>query len=157
MAPEVFEEMQLYMNCVDPEERRIREFRMKNVLSDLSKDPTAQRSCLRLESQQVISTARNTNVGRVFYFRLAEHHRELNETENIRNASSSHGGHRTSENPLVIQEGNKLMLSTNKTSHKEATERVIPNSQGNIPHQIANVEGAGDFNPLNETTGFVIG
>ncbi|WZY99006.1 hypothetical protein YC2023_071335 [Brassica napus] len=114
--------MQLYMNCVDSEERRIREFRMKKVLSDLSKDSIAQRSCLRLESQPVISTALNTNVGRVFDFRLAEHDRELNETENIRNASSSYGGHRMSENPLVIQEGNKLMLSTNNTSHKEAIE-----------------------------------
>lgn len=122
VAPEVFEKMQLYMNCVESEERRIREFRMKKVLTDLSKDSIAQRSCLRLESQPFISTALNTNVGRVFDFRLAEHDRELNETENIRNASSSYGGHRMSENPLVIQEGNKLMLSTNNTSHKEAIE-----------------------------------
>ncbi|KAJ4868198.1 Uncharacterized protein Rs2_50256 [Raphanus sativus] len=32
VAPEVFEEMRIYMNCVDPEERRIREARMKKPL-----------------------------------------------------------------------------------------------------------------------------
>lgn len=44
IAPEVFEQMQLYMNCIDPEERRIREFRMKKALDDLSKDSIAQRA-----------------------------------------------------------------------------------------------------------------
>ncbi|KAG2252043.1 hypothetical protein Bca52824_082179 [Brassica carinata] len=33
IAPEVFEQMQLYMNCIDPEERRIREFRMKKAMT----------------------------------------------------------------------------------------------------------------------------
>ncbi|XP_013668534.1 uncharacterized protein At4g02000-like [Brassica napus] len=48
IAPEVFEQIQLYMNCIDPEERRIREFRMKKALDDLSKDSIAQRAGLRI-------------------------------------------------------------------------------------------------------------
>lgn len=39
---EVFEKMQLYMNCTDPEERRVMEFKMKTKLDELSKDLLAQ-------------------------------------------------------------------------------------------------------------------
>ena len=46
VAPEVFEEMRTYMNCVDPEERRIREIKMRKTLDELSRDPVAQRACL---------------------------------------------------------------------------------------------------------------
>ncbi|KAJ4889246.1 Uncharacterized protein Rs2_28994 [Raphanus sativus] len=57
--------MRIYMNCVDPEERRIREARMKMTLDELSRDPLAQRVCLRLESAPVISKERNRSQGRV--------------------------------------------------------------------------------------------
>lgn len=60
------------MNCVEPEERRIREARMKMTLDELSRDPLAQRSCLRLESAPVISKERNREQGRVFDFRCVE-------------------------------------------------------------------------------------
>ncbi|KAF2556693.1 hypothetical protein F2Q68_00016554 [Brassica cretica] len=36
VAPEVFEQMRLYMNCSDPEERIIREAKMKKTLNELS-------------------------------------------------------------------------------------------------------------------------
>ncbi|KAG2314278.1 hypothetical protein Bca52824_017400 [Brassica carinata] len=49
IAPEIFEHMQLYMNCQDPEERGIREYRMKKALDDLSKDSIAQRANIRVE------------------------------------------------------------------------------------------------------------
>ncbi|XP_013668869.1 uncharacterized protein LOC106373202 [Brassica napus] len=39
VAPEVFEQMQIYMNCADPEERRIRESGMRMTLQEFSKDP----------------------------------------------------------------------------------------------------------------------
>ncbi|KAJ4905744.1 Uncharacterized protein Rs2_09402 [Raphanus sativus] len=66
VAPEVFEQMQLYMNCTDPEERRIREFKMKSVLDELSKDPVAQRFALRLESAPQISNVLNKDVGEIY-------------------------------------------------------------------------------------------
>lgn len=72
VAPEVFEQMQLYMNCTDPEERRIREFKMKMALQDLSMNPGAQSSYLRLEDPPMISGVQNKNIGRVFDFRTAE-------------------------------------------------------------------------------------
>ncbi|KAH0868463.1 hypothetical protein HID58_075485 [Brassica napus] len=68
VAPEVFEQMRIYMNCADPEERRIRESRMIMTLQDLSKDPIGQRSCLRLERAPVLSKEVNTDRGRVFDF-----------------------------------------------------------------------------------------
>lgn len=49
IAPDVFEQMQLYMNCIDHEERRIREFKMRKALDDLSKDSIAQRAGLRMD------------------------------------------------------------------------------------------------------------
>lgn len=42
VAPEVFEKMRLYMDCVDPEERIIREAKMRKTLKELSKDPIAR-------------------------------------------------------------------------------------------------------------------
>ncbi|XP_024009178.1 uncharacterized protein LOC112084174 [Eutrema salsugineum] len=50
VAPEVFDQMRIYMNSGDPNDRYIREMRMKQTLDDLSKDPVAQRSYLRLEA-----------------------------------------------------------------------------------------------------------
>ncbi|KAL0837766.1 hypothetical protein Bca101_089656 [Brassica carinata] len=71
VAPEVFEEMRTYMNCVDPEERRIREIKMRKTLDELSRDPVAQRACLRLEKAPVLSIERSRKVGHVFDFRSA--------------------------------------------------------------------------------------
>lgn len=71
IAPEVFEQMQLYMNCIDPEERRIREFRMKKALDDLSQDSIAQRAGLRIEEAPVLSCRLNKDKGLVFDFNRA--------------------------------------------------------------------------------------
>lgn len=72
IAPEVFEEMQVYMNCHDPEERRIREFRMKRTLDALSKDSIAQRAGLRMEDAPVISNTINKDKGLVFDYRKVD-------------------------------------------------------------------------------------
>ncbi|KAH0889785.1 hypothetical protein HID58_052214, partial [Brassica napus] len=72
VAPEVFEQMQLYMDYTNPEERRIREFKMKMTLRDLSSNPGAQSSYLRHEDHPRISGVQNKNLGRVFDFRMAE-------------------------------------------------------------------------------------
>ncbi|KAF3518764.1 hypothetical protein DY000_02062096 [Brassica cretica] len=86
VVPEVFEQMRIYMSCVDPEERRIREARMRMTLQELSKDPKAQRSCLRLERAPVVSAEMNKDRGRVFDFSRVN-------TEAVHDAaeSSSHG------------------------------------------------------------------
>lgn len=68
VASEVFEQMQIYMNIVDPEERRIREAKMRKTLNELSSDPIAQRSCLRLEMAPKVLTEVNGDRGKVFDF-----------------------------------------------------------------------------------------
>lgn len=60
VAPEVFEQMRIYMDCVDPEERRLREVKMRKTLQELSSDPIAQRSCLQLERAPLVLSAINT-------------------------------------------------------------------------------------------------
>ncbi|KAJ4887523.1 Uncharacterized protein Rs2_27271 [Raphanus sativus] len=90
IAPEVFEQMQLYMNCIDPEERRIREFRMKKALDELSKDPLSQRAGLRMEDAPVISKAVNKDKGLVFDFSgVAE-----DDLDTTSESSSHNGGQR---------------------------------------------------------------
>ncbi|KAG5409308.1 hypothetical protein IGI04_005627 [Brassica rapa subsp. trilocularis] len=61
-------EMKIYMYCADPEERRIREVRMRKTLNELSNDPIGQRSCLRLEAAPVLAKDVNNVRGRVFDF-----------------------------------------------------------------------------------------
>ncbi|KAG2294151.1 hypothetical protein Bca52824_040820 [Brassica carinata] len=68
VAPEVFEQMRLYMNCSDPEERIIREAKMKKTLNELSQDPIAQRSCLRLESAPKVAPLTIEGRGKIFDF-----------------------------------------------------------------------------------------
>ncbi|CAN7027921.1 unnamed protein product [Brassica oleracea var. botrytis] len=63
VAPGVFEQMRIYMNCADPEERNIREERMMKTLQELSNDPIAQCFCLRLEKAPVVSSDINRDRG----------------------------------------------------------------------------------------------
>ncbi|KAF8116030.1 hypothetical protein N665_0023s0009 [Sinapis alba] len=68
VAPKVWEQMKLYMNYTNPEERKIREFRMKEALKDLSRNIVVQSSYLKLQDSPVISKHRDSEVGRVFRF-----------------------------------------------------------------------------------------
>lgn len=68
VVPEVFEQMRIYMNCSDPDERKIREAKMRKTLQELSSYPISQRSCLRLEDAPVLSKEMNMERGRVFDF-----------------------------------------------------------------------------------------
>lgn len=86
VAPEVFEQMRIYMNCTDPDERNIREARMKKTLDDLSNDPIAQRSCLHLERAPTLSVEMNRSRGRIFDFSRVQEKSLADEAE-----SSSHG------------------------------------------------------------------
>ncbi|KAF3610187.1 hypothetical protein DY000_02045760 [Brassica cretica] len=86
VAPEVFEKMRIYMNCTDPDERNIREARMKKTLDDLSNDPIAQRSCLHLERAPTLSVEMNRSRGRIFDFSRVQEKSLADEAE-----SSSHG------------------------------------------------------------------
>ncbi|XP_024014140.1 uncharacterized protein LOC112088142 [Eutrema salsugineum] len=57
VAPEVFEQMRIYMSSGDPSERSLRELKMKKTLDELSKDPVVQRSYLRLEAPPVFTAS----------------------------------------------------------------------------------------------------
>ncbi|KAH0903301.1 hypothetical protein HID58_042804, partial [Brassica napus] len=57
VAPEVFEEMRTYMNCVDPEERRIREIKMRKTLDELSRDPVAQRASMEVGITDIVESS----------------------------------------------------------------------------------------------------
>lgn len=72
VAPEVFEEMKFYLNFTDPEERRIREHKLRLSLKDLSSNSGAQSSYLCLEDHPRVTGVQNKNLGRVFDFRTAE-------------------------------------------------------------------------------------
>ncbi|KAJ0264753.1 hypothetical protein HA466_0030500 [Hirschfeldia incana] len=87
VAPDIFEEMKLYMNCTDPEERRIREFKMVKALQDLSSNPDAQSSYLHLEDHPRISGVQNKNLGRVFDFR----HNQTEEEEQVQKSAAEDG------------------------------------------------------------------
>ena len=86
VAPEVFEQMKIYMSCADPEERSIREAKMRKTLNELSKDPVAQRACLRLEMAPTITTEINRDRGKVFDFSRVQEQRSHEAAE-----FSSHG------------------------------------------------------------------
>lgn len=66
VIPEVFQQIKIYMSCLDPQERRIREQLMIQTLNELSKDPTAQNSCLRLEAPHMITMNLEKDKGKVF-------------------------------------------------------------------------------------------
>ncbi|KAH0904675.1 LOW QUALITY PROTEIN: hypothetical protein HID58_044178 [Brassica napus] len=68
VASKVFEQMIIYMNCADSEERLLREAKMKKMLNELSHDPIAQRSCLRLEIAPRVSTDGHAGRGKIFDF-----------------------------------------------------------------------------------------
>ncbi|VVB00035.1 unnamed protein product [Arabis nemorensis] len=68
VVPEVFQQMKIYMSCLDPQERSRREQLMIQTLNKLSKDPNAQSSCLRLEAPPVVTTSLNKDKGLVFDF-----------------------------------------------------------------------------------------
>ncbi|ESQ37108.1 hypothetical protein EUTSA_v10003091mg, partial [Eutrema salsugineum] len=59
VASEVFEHMRIYMSSGDPKEHCLREQKMKKTLDELSKDPIAQRSYLRLEAPPVFTVTPN--------------------------------------------------------------------------------------------------
>ncbi|KAG2328756.1 hypothetical protein Bca52824_011484 [Brassica carinata] len=116
VAPEVFEEMHLYMNCTNPEERRIREFRMKEVLRVLSSNPGAQSSYLRLEKHSRISGVQNKELGRVFDFRTAETETERLLTEGVMTLNTTNEGGRVD----IIDCSRNIsdVLEANTTDHR---------------------------------------
>ncbi|KAF3552850.1 hypothetical protein F2Q69_00013677 [Brassica cretica] len=76
VAPEVFEQMRIYMNCADLEERNIREARMRKTLQELSNDP----------------------IGNVLAYALRKHQCSSSSQEHTRHATRSRGeGDRTGD------------------------------------------------------------
>ena len=152
VAPEVFEEMQMYMNCTDPEERRLREYKMKKALQDLSSNPGAQSSYLRLEDQPIISGVQNKNVGRVFDFRTAEAeavgHQNIGEGSNISPLSTHE--REININPRADGVRTETHLNENPfmmTMRQPATGEKLQKD----------IEGAGEFVPSKSGAAFSIG
>ncbi|RID47507.1 hypothetical protein BRARA_I04094 [Brassica rapa] len=154
VAPEVFEQMRIYMNCTDPDERNIREARMKKTLDDLSNDPIAQRSCLRLERAPTLSVEMNRSRGRIFDFSRVQEKSLADEAE-----SSSHGPASDRNNArsyLADKNQSREMIGTSGCQRIEQRSRHR-GSQGEgstLPLH----RGEGDLgNALPDTVGFVMG
>lgn len=88
IATEVLDEMRRYLRTCPPEERHIREERVKVSVRDVRKDPVAVRSFLRLEKPPSFTTDLNLGKGLVFEYELQE---ALNANTNRRSASSGKG------------------------------------------------------------------
>ncbi|XP_018461910.1 uncharacterized protein LOC108832958 [Raphanus sativus] len=145
IAPEVFEQMQLYMNCIDPEERRIREFRMKKALDELSKDPLSQRAGLRMEDAPVISKAVNKDKGLVFDFSgVAE-----DDLDTTSESSSHNGGQRKR-----INTGNTLALVSDHQQRSMPAMKLNGDSEKRSDHQHDTQQDEGDTFGLTKTTVF---
>ncbi|WZZ01285.1 hypothetical protein YC2023_073613 [Brassica napus] len=152
VAPEVFEEMQMYMNCTDPEERRLREYKMKRALQDLSSNPGAQSSYLRLEDQPTISGVQNKNMGRVFDFRTAEvealGHQNIGEGSNIPPLS-------THEREININpRGDRVIPETHLRENPFTTSM---RHTATVEKPQKDMEGAGEFVPSNSGVVFSLG
>ncbi|KAJ4881228.1 Uncharacterized protein Rs2_38283 [Raphanus sativus] len=146
VAPEVFEEMQYYMNCTDPEERRLREAKMVKALRDLSTNPGAQSSYLRLEDHPIISGVQNKNVGRVFDFRSAqteetEQSQQMMPTEELRGAEA-----------IAPKDGLSLTGRQLEKLSLAMTAHIEPQSK---PQTVA--EGSGDNLRINAGVAFTMG
>ncbi|XP_013632825.1 PREDICTED: uncharacterized protein LOC106338381 [Brassica oleracea var. oleracea] len=66
VAPEVFEQMRIYMNCADLEERNIREARMRKTLQELSNDPIGNVLAYALRKHQCCPL-RSIEIGGEFF------------------------------------------------------------------------------------------
>ncbi|KAF3523214.1 hypothetical protein F2Q69_00049073 [Brassica cretica] len=133
IAPEVFEQMQLYMNCIDPEERRIREFRMKKALDDLSQDSIAQKAGLRIEEAPVLSCRLNKDKGLVFDFNRANVNGSPKTGE-----SSSHTEvqiRRTSNGSTLAIEMEQGQRSVSETRFNRAHALGMMNGRSRNDHQ----------------------
>ncbi|CAG7909506.1 unnamed protein product [Brassica rapa] len=128
IAPQVFDQMKLYMNCLDPEERRIMEFRTKKALDELSKDSIAQHAVLRMEDAPVISKIFNKEKGLVFDYR------RVNETVPPKVGESSfqsEGLHRREsmqkQNGVCYEQGQRSMSE----SRYNRFQALVPTNEGN--------------------------
>lgn len=158
VAFEVFEQMQLYMNYTDPEERRIREFRMKQALADLERNPSAQRSYLRLENPPNVSTALNTDKGDVYYQRDSSQNERVAMNESVglmdhlvTDKEFQMVGSQTQISPKLAP----LKLRKGEES-SEPVKRGVDQHNLNVIQGIVD-EGSGDFNPVPHNKSFAIG
>ncbi|KAF2562692.1 hypothetical protein F2Q70_00015131 [Brassica cretica] len=144
--------MQLYMNCIDPEERRIREFRMKEVLRELSNNPGAQSSYFQLEVQPRISGVQNKDLGRVFGFRTAEPMIEKTPTDGGL-ANSRDKGLTERGNPHNVHNAVERIMENQKESQIDRTPRQ--NEQIVSPRET--MEGSGEYLPPKSGAIFAMG
>ncbi|XP_024013800.1 uncharacterized protein LOC112087887 [Eutrema salsugineum] len=72
IAAEVLEGMRQYLMVVNPDERKIREERIKSSLKEVEKDPIAKKTVLRLEPPPLVSYDINKGKGIVYDYEMAE-------------------------------------------------------------------------------------
>lgn len=63
IAPEVFEGMRHYLLVANGEERKIKEERVKKSMKEVEKDPTGQKTILRLELTPIVTHDVNKGKG----------------------------------------------------------------------------------------------
>lgn len=157
VPPEVFDQMRLYMNCTNPEERRIREFKMKQTLDDLSKDLVTQRSCLRLEALPKITMSLNKDKGKVFDFSRVE----VDQNIDVLNAVVTAAGNTFNNTPVMITcvsfdrnngPNAELVTGDKKCILNEAFVLSYQKNKGND-----NQEEVGSHVPITETPVFHMG
>lgn len=154
VVPEVFEQMKKYMNYGDPEERRIREFKMKKTLDELSNDPAAQMSCLRLEAAPTITKELNKDKGKVFDFNTTENEfgtATMEERTTFEGTEGPENDDLVKETSLTHQD----MVPTEERLRDQTDAKKIriekTTSYGNHSQ---NKEGSGSFYPHIVTVGF---
>ncbi|XP_024010436.1 uncharacterized protein LOC112085453 [Eutrema salsugineum] len=150
VAPEVFEQIQLYMSSGDPAERNLRELCMKQTLEALSRDPVAQRSYLRLEPPPTIVAISTDNEEVV---------PPMTHTFQTRHS----GINRTAEMPI----GEDTDIPLVNAVGSAPTDKALPASSipaHSVSHQpkkaeeeAAAREGSGYFTPPDNANGFSIG
>ncbi|KAJ4881733.1 Endonuclease/exonuclease/phosphatase protein [Raphanus sativus] len=137
IVPEVFEQMRLYMNCSDPDERSIREAKMKKTLNELSQDPVAQRSCLRLEAAPKIVTVPSPVKGRVFDFSKVQEKQSTDVAESSSRSSANQSSR--SERDRAITPSQRILFGeTDITADKDMRNASDKHPQQNITVPTAN-------------------
>ncbi|KAF2545099.1 hypothetical protein F2Q70_00022427 [Brassica cretica] len=131
VAPEVFEQMRLSMNCSDPEERIIREAKMKKTLNELSQDPIAQRSCLRLESAPKVAPLTIEGRGKIFDFSRVQSDQLLDGAESSSKGTDLHKRQRSKDTTerhqrKEVVETNGIMTSS---SHRQVSVLIRSSDQ----------------------------
>ncbi|VVB01245.1 unnamed protein product [Arabis nemorensis] len=140
VVPKVFQQIKIYMSCLDPQERRIREQLMIQTLNELSKDLIAQSSRLRLEAPPLVSSNLNKDKGKVYDFSKTQ----------LVNSQGTHNAELTTKGAEVLstEEGYNIQKAAlTSLTRPELTIQKVHQQQ----------EGSGKFIPEADNLVFNMG